>query len=203
MKLILGFSSPFVRKVRIAAAIKNLSPYIELVTKESDYETYLQIRRKNPLNKIPTLILNNGEALYDSHVICEYLDSLAQNTRLFPYESDERFRVLRLASLADGLIEATLSIVMERRQRPETLQLESLIERQQLKIEATLSFLEGDTPHLSSPNYGDITLACALGYLDLRQEGLWRKRSPLLLRWLEEFSERVPAYAETDPGNVN
>ena len=203
MKLTLGFTSPFVRKVRITAAVKGLSSSIELVTKESDEETYLQIRRMNPLNKIPTLMLDNGQVLFDSHVICEYLDSLAQHARLFPQNELERFSVLRLASLADGLIEATLGIAMERRLRDEAFQLESWIERQQLKIEAALSFLEADPPRLASPNYGDITLACALGYLDLRQDGRWRKHCPRLVNWHQKFSDAVPAYAETDPANVN
>lgn len=148
-------------------------------------------------------MLDNGQALFDSHVICEYLDSLAQHPRLFPQNENERFRVLRLASLADGLIEATLGIVMEKRRVDKAFQLESWIERQQLKIEAAVSFLEAEPPHFASPNYGDITLACALGYLDLRQDGRWRTHCPRLVRWHQKFGDAVPTYAETDPANVN
>lgn len=203
MKLILGFTSPFVRKVRITAALKGLASRIELVTKESDPETYQKIRQMNPLNKIPTLMLDNGEVLFDSHVICEYLDSLSEKPRLFPQAGHERYDALRLASLADGLIEAALSIVMERRHRDKAFQLASWIERQQLKIDASLSHLEAQKPQFGSVNYGDITLACALGYLDIRQDGRWRADHPALVDWHQKFSNAVPAYAQTDPAKTD
>lgn len=199
MKLLSSPSSPFVRKVRIAAGMKGVIDRIEMqpadTNKGDDY-----LYRQNPLGKIPCLITDSGMVLYDSPVICEYLDTLAPAPVLFPKSGTERFAVLTQGALGDGILDAALLLVYEKRFRPENMQVASWIERQESKIARSLDQLEG-TP-LSwdkSPHYGHLTLACALGYLDFRHEGKWRAKHPKLVTWLDRFAAAVPDFAKTTP----
>lgn len=200
LKLTDSASSPFVRKVRLAVAIKGLSDRVQNVTAEGDPALSQKIRGSNPLRKIPTLMLDDGRVIYDSHVICEYLDTLKPEPRLFPADASARIDTLTLAALADGIIEAALLVVLERRMRPEAKWVQDWIDRQQAKVEAGLAALEANPPPTGKTRtYGDLTLACALGYLDFRQHGSWRKSHPRLVAWLDAFVAAVPAYAETMP----
>lgn len=200
LKLTDSASSPFVRKVRLAIAIKGLSGSVQNVTAEGDPALNKEIRSRNPLRKIPSLMLDDGRVIYDSHVICEFLDTLTPEPRLFPAEASARIDTLTLAALADGIIEASLLVVLEKRMRPEAKWVQDWIDRQQAKVDAGLAALEAAPPRMGkSPTYGDLTLASALGYLDFRQQGAWRKNHPKLVAWLDGFAAAVPAYAETMP----
>ncbi|HXF54239.1 MAG TPA: glutathione S-transferase N-terminal domain-containing protein [Hyphomicrobiaceae bacterium] len=119
MQLASSEVSPFVRKVRLTIAIKGLERDVELVSSASDPERQAALRSRNPLGKIPTLVLDDGTVVYDSHVICEYLDGLKPKPRLFPAAPRERLKALTLAALADGIAEAAVLIVYESRFRPE------------------------------------------------------------------------------------
>jgi glutathione S-transferase len=199
MKLLSSPNSPYGRKVGIAMAMKGLRDRIEMETVETETPV---INKANPLGKVPALLIDEDTAIFDSHVICEYLDSLAPAPVLFPKGGVERIKTLTLGSLADGILDAALLLVYEKRYRPEEKVHAAWQQRQQGKIDRALAHLEGQRyapAWKESPDYGHLTLACALGYLDFRHEGKWRAKHPGLVAWLEEFEKAVPAFAETRP----
>jgi glutathione S-transferase len=189
-------ASPFGRKVKICADLLGLLDRIQ-VTEADTLDPNDSLRRQNPLGKIPALILEDGSALYDSRVIVDYLDHLAGGGRIIP-SGEARFAALREQALADGIQEAALLQVYEGRWRPEDKRERSWIEHQQGKIERGLAHAEA---HLATPaervHVGHVSLACALGYLDLRMEGRWRAHHPGLVAWLDDFAARVPAFEKT------
>jgi glutathione S-transferase len=192
--------SPYGRKVKIATALKGLKDRIEVVQVDTNPLDNPDITRVNPLGKIPALVIDGDTAIFDSNVICEYLDTLAPAPALFPKGGVERMRTLTLGSLADGILDAALLLVYEKRFRSEDKWHAPWQERQQLKIDRSLDFLERSPPAwTASPDYGHLTLACALGYLDFRHEGKWRSGHPRLVAWLDEFAKAVPAFEETTP----
>jgi glutathione S-transferase len=200
MKLLSSVPSPYGRKVKIVAKLKQLDDQIEMQHTETNVPVNEALRRENPLSKIPVLILEDGTQLYDSHVICEYLDSLKPTPRLFPASGMERFRVLTLGALGDGILDAALLLVYEKRFRPEDKWVQSWIDRQQLKVDTALDYLEQKLPDWGEGlNYGHVTVACALGYLDFRHEGKWRATHPGLVAWLDRFAAAVPAFVATKP----
>ncbi len=200
MKMLSHPFSPYVRKARIAMAMKGVADRIELVTVDTNAADNQELSRANPLNKIPALIVDGSTAIFDSHVICEYLDSLAPSPVLFPAAGIERIRTLTLGSLADGILDAALLLVYEKRFRPEAIWHAPWTERQQGKVDRSLDFLEKAPPAWrASPDYGHLTLACALGYLDFRHEGKWRAGHPNLVAWLDTFAAAVPAFEATRP----
>ena len=200
MTLLSSPLSPYGRKVKIAMALKGLRDRIEVVQVDTNPLDNPDITRANPLGKIPALVIDGDAAIFDSHVICEYLDTLAPAPVLFPKGGVERVRTLTLASLADGMLDAALLLVYEKRFRPEEKWHGPWQERQQLKIDRAVDFLERSPPTWNaSPDYGHLTLACALGYLDFRHEGKWRNGHPGLVAWLDEFAKAVPAFEATLP----
>ncbi|WP_443190246.1 glutathione S-transferase N-terminal domain-containing protein [Pseudomonas indica] len=193
MQLIYAAASPFARKVRVLASETGLLPGIELIgTAVLPVTLNEQINRLNPLGKIPVLLTDDGEALFDSRVICEYLDSLHDRPRLFPSEPAVRWPVLRLAALADGLMEAALLVRYERAVRPFEHQWDDWAEGQLGKVRRALTALEAHAEQLQSPlNIAHITVACALGYLDFRfAEIAWRETHPGLAKFQETFAAR-------------
>src|SRR4051812_27483685 len=189
-------ASPFGRKVKIAAALLGLSDRIQ-VTEADTLDPKDPLRHQNPLGKIPTLILDTGETLYDSRVIVDYLDHLAGGNRIIPAGS-ARFDALREQALADGIMDAALLQVYEGRWRPQEKRVQEWLDHQAEKVKRSLDHAEIS---LSKPedgvHVGHIALACALGYLDLRMEGQWRASYPKLVAWLEDFAGRVPAFEKT------
>lgn len=193
-------ASPFGRKVKMTARLKGLMDRITVETIDTSRPDNPALRSKNPLQKIPVLILEDGTEFYDSRVICEYLDSLAPAPPLFPASGAERFDVLRRGALADGIMEAALLLVYEKRFRTEEQRSEVWTARQQSKIDAALDGLELNPPdRRGEPDYAHLALAAALGYLDFRHEGRWRANRPKLLAWLERLDADVPAFGETRP----
>lgn len=188
--------SPFGRKVRVAAALAGLSDRITIENADT-MNPNEALRTQNPLGKIPTLVLENGETLYDSRVIVEFFDTLAGGGRLIP-PGWGRFEALRLQALADGVMDAGVLRIYETRWRSEDRREPKWLDYQAEKIDRALTLAE--SMHATSParhHIGHIALACALGYLDLRFEGRWRETHPKLVAWLEDFGTRVPAFAET------
>jgi len=199
MKLLSSLLSPYVRKVRIAAAMKGLTDRIELVPIDTNVPDNPAINRVNPLAKVPALIVDDA-AIYDSHVICEYLDGLAAAPVLFPKEAAQRVKTLTLGALGDGILDAALLLVYEKRFRPEQKWHEPWQQRQQGKVDRALAALEQSPPAWGeSPDYGHLTLACALGYLDFRHDGKWRAGRPNMVAWVDAFARAVPAFAATRP----
>ncbi len=158
------------------------------------------LRSQNPLGKIPTLILEDGTALYNSRVILEFFDAEAGGNVIIPAGGPQRIAALRLQALADGLMDAAVLQIYEGRYRDPEMHSKRWLEMQSGKVERTLASLEASPPALTDPPHvGLITLACALGYLDFRFNGAWRAGHPRLVAWLDEFAAKVPSFAETAP----
>lgn len=199
MKLLSSPASPFGRKVKITIAEKKLTDRVEVLTVDAT-KGDPNLNAANPLGRIPALILDNGDTIHDSHVICEYLDSVGSGPVLVPRSGPERWRTLTLASLADGLMEQALLQVYEGRYRPADMRVESWVQRLQSKIDRTLDYLEKAPPVWKDhPDYSHITLACSLGYMDFRHAGKWRKGHPEMVAWLDRFAALVPSFAATKP----
>lgn len=200
MTLLSAPASPFGRKVKIVAGVKGVADQISIEFVDTSLPSNPSLSARNPLQKIPVLILDDCTELYDSHVICEYLDSLSAEPRLIPEGGTARFETLRRAALANGMAEAALLLVYEQRFRPEGMRSDAWIARQQAKVDQALAHIEANPPAWTGkPDYGDIALATALGYLDFRHGGLWRSTHPSTVAWLSAFEAAVPAYAETAP----
>jgi glutathione S-transferase len=211
MKLRSSPPSPFGRKVKLAMAILGLKDRIEVVdTNTADPSDSL--RSQNPLGKIPALIQENGEVLYDSAVILEYLDFLAGGDKLFP-AGEARFAVLRDQTLADGIMDAAILRVYEKRFKDPKYRDPAWDTYQAGKIARGLAHFEENTPSAPASaadvDAGTLTLACALGYLDMRFGGKWRQDHPKLVAWLDAFEAGVPAFSDTKqpaapvPDNAN
>jgi glutathione S-transferase len=189
-------TSPFGRKVRIAAAILGLTERIEIVFADTN-DASDSLRLQNPLGKIPALVLEDGAVLYDSPVIIEYLDWLAGGGKIIPAEPGPRFAALTRQALADGITDAALLQVYEARFREPAQHVVKWLDYQAAKVERGLKGLEAAPPEAAARDIGAIALACALGYLDLRFAGQWRADQPRLAAWLGAFAAAVPAFGET------
>ncbi|MGX1785864.1 glutathione S-transferase [Bosea sp. NPDC055332] len=188
-------TSPFGRKIKIAIAELGLGDRIEVVPADTN-DPADSLRRQNPLGKVPTLVFEDGSTLFDSRVIAEYLDHMAGGGRLLP-AGEIRFAQLRLQAIADGICDAGLLQVYETRLRTAEMRSPAWIENQSGKVARALASLEASPPAYDRPRIGEIALACALGYLDLRFEGAWRAGHPALVAWLDGFAAKVPAFEET------
>ena len=197
--MILRYSaaSPYARKILIAADLLGLSKMLTLEPANTA-DPNDSLRKQNPLGKIPTLILENGRCLYDSRVIVDYFDQLDGQGRLIPKEPFRRIESLRLQALGDGVNDAALALRYETTTRPDMLRDAGMIAHQQEKIDRALSSLNFDLPPMEQ-TIGCISIACALGYLDLRFEGAWRENNHPLADWLSNFASHTPVYASTKP----
>ncbi len=194
MILISSATSPFGRKVKIAALIYGLSDRIR-VEKGDPWTEGDVLRLTNPLGKMPALITPAGLTIYDSSVILEYFDTLVDCARLFPTE--RRLETLVFHALGNGLIEAGILIAYERLRRPAEFCYEPWIDHQRGKLQRALASLTGHAPDPRIADAGSITIACALGYFDWRKQIDWRQDFPTLIGWLAAFREAFPAFDAT------
>jgi len=201
MRLLSASASPYGRKVKMTAIIKGLKEQIEMVTADTRPVENPELSADNPLAKIPVLVLSDGTSLYDSKVICEYLDAQVATNVLFPGEGPARWRTLTLGALGDGILDAALLTVYEKRFRPEEKWHDDWLQRQHFKIDNALKHLEAnaDTVLAGNVDYGTVTVAAALGYLEFREVVDWRAGHPKLAAWLDGFAQSVPAYGATKP----
>ncbi|MCA0241590.1 MAG: glutathione S-transferase [Proteobacteria bacterium] len=193
MKLLFSPNSPFVRKCLVSAHELGLSARIELLPSNAHpVNRDAAIIAVNPLGKVPTFFADDGSVLYDSRVICEYLDDLAGGGRLFPPSGPARWAALRLQALADGVLEAALLARYEEVARPESLRWPEWRSAQLDKAHTTLQALERDTAALQGRvDIGTLSLACMLWYLDLRFADFgWRQRYPAVAAWAQAFGQR-------------
>jgi glutathione S-transferase len=200
MKLFYSQASPYVRKVLVAAHELGLADQIELVTAAvTPIAPDAGVAQANPLSKLPTLVLDDGTALYDSRVILEWLD-VRSGGRLIPPEGPARWRTLTLQATADGLLDAALLARYERWLRPEALRWDAWDAGQLGKVRRALDLLEATfEPVGGAPSLSEIAVACALGYLDFRfPEEAWRDGRPRLAAFAAGFDER-PSMAATRP----
>ena len=203
MKLFFSPFSPFVRKC-LATAIENgVDARIELVECAAHPVTRdPSIIVSNPLGKIPALVLDDGSALYDSRVICEYLDDLG-GKKLFPAAGPARWQALTLQSLADGMLDAAILARYEANVRPEAKRWDAWTTGQMDKIRTSFEALEKDAAKLANRvDIGTITLGCTLWYLDVRFADMgWRKQYPVLATWQAGFAKRESMAREWKLGN--
>ncbi|MDR2219118.1 MAG: glutathione S-transferase N-terminal domain-containing protein [Methylobacillus sp.] len=201
MKLFITQGSPYARKVRVVLAEKHIE--CELVTVASLAAPDSPVSEFNPLGKVPTLVLDDGTSYYDSAVIVDYLDNKVPVSRLIPQDNINRASVRRWEALADGVCDATVAVVMEKRRPPEK-QDETVIERQLLKITRGLKCLsddmrEGKWAAGDRFTLADIAVGCVLGYIDLRMPEInWREQYPNLAALYEKLMQR-PSFRDTAP----
>lgn len=189
-------ASPFARKVRMVMLMLGLGERIELQVSDT-MNPQDEVRRDNPLGKVPTLMLDDGTAIVDSRVICDYLNALAGGA-LVPSGANERARVLSLATIADGVCDASILIRYEAMFHEAGQVSPRWIDHQNGKVARALAFFEAAPPQ-GEVDLAHVALACALGYRDFRFEGTWRADHPRLVAWLDDFAAKVPAFATTAP----
>jgi glutathione S-transferase len=193
MKLHWSPRSPFVRKVMIFAHEVGLAGRIEPIrTVVGMSQANRDLLKVNPIGKIPTLITDEGEVLYDSTVICEYLDSLHAGPRYFPQAPRERWRALRWHALGDNMLD---NLIFWRNEslRTQVQQSPEILAALEAKIRSSLGFLDAEAAALGKApiGIGQVGIATALGYLDFRFPGLaWRDGHPGIAAWYETFSQR-------------
>lgn len=198
MLLFYSNTSPYSRKVRMVINEKRLNERIELKLC-NPFEEAPALRQANPLRRVPTLVTDDGYPLYDSPVICEYLDSLIRENRLIPESGMGRWEILRWEALADGILDAAYNVVMEHR-RPKSEQSTDWVQRWEEEIIRAIQQAECDLD--SMPKHitlAQIGLGSALGYLDFRlPEISWQESHPGVAGWYEEFRTR-PSMVNTLP----
>jgi glutathione S-transferase len=197
-------ASPFGRKVKVLAHETGLFERLEI----HDVQTTAvgpdpRLVADNPLGKIPCLVLEDGTGLFDSRVICEYLDTLhATPRRMFPAVGEPRWAALRLQALADGIMDAALLARYETFLRPELQRWPAWIDGQLDKVTRGLDRLELEADQLTdAADIGGIAVGCALGYLDFRFPDLcWREGRPRLAAWFDRFAARRSMQETRPPG---
>ncbi len=195
-RILYSSASPYSAKVRMAAAYAGIA--CEAVTVDTNVDPALLIDA-NPLGKIPVLITDDGEAVFDSRVITQYLNRISGNT-LFPRNAAKRLEAERLEALADGIADCLLAHVYERRFRPEERIHQPWLERQWSKVERSLDHLVANTPKIPAKiTAGHIALRALIGYLALRFAGKWEKGRSKLVRWAKKFDEKFPELATCLP----
>jgi len=198
MKLRYSPASPYARKVIVTATEVGLDDQLEKVL-TVPWDAKTDIAKDNPLGKIPALITDDGQVLYDSPVICEYLDSLHDSDKLFPAPGPARWQALTQQAMGDGMSDAGMAKRLEDL-RPEEFQYDKWVRRQKTVILRTMDALEDNIEDLGGPlTIGPIAIACSIGWLDFRHADLeWRGERPALADWYEEFSDR-PSMTQSAP----
>jgi glutathione S-transferase len=201
MKLIGSLGSPFVRKARIMLAEKKIEYKLVL---EDVWSADTTIQDFNPLGKVPCLVMEDGEAVFDSRVICEYVDTLSPVGKLIPPSGRERLEVRCWEALADGILDAAVAIRIEGLARAPEERSDRWIARQRGKIDAALNAMAkglASNAWCAGNRYtlADIAVGCALGYIEFRMPELdWRDAHPELARHFDKLSQR-PSFADTFP----
>jgi glutathione S-transferase len=201
LRLHYSYASPYVRKVMAVAIETGQRDKLELTARKvSPVAPDAEVSRDNPLGKVPCLVTDDGMALFDSRVICEYLDSLHGGRKMFPAPGAARWTALRRQAEGDGILDAAVITRYETALRPEARRWPEWIAGQKQKFLRALDALEAETASFGAVvDIGTITIGCALGYLDFRYAAEdWRAGRPQLAGWFETFGKR-PSMAETPP----
>lgn len=200
MKLLYTVNSPYARKVRVVAAEKRVElEMVEVVLSDPN----CAVAQYNPLGKVPVLVMDDGDSIYDSRVIVTYLDNRTPVAHLIPENNTERVEVRRWEALADGVCDAAVAAMLESRRAPEQ-QDTAVIEKQMLKVNRGLAKLSADLADkkwcaLDSFGLADIALGCCLGYLEMRYQALdWKTQYPNLAKHYANMMKR-PAFKDTTP----
>jgi len=198
MPLTLHYSpaSPYARKCRVVALEAGLGDRLKLETADQKSDAY---HAKNPLARVPALETEDGTVLFDSPVICEYLDSLnTTGTSLFPPAGPARWSALKRQAIGDGIMDWAVPLRQELI-RPAGERSPEFMAKARANILRTLDVLEAEADQMSGVDIGALSIACALGYLDLRfADDKWRDKHPKLARWHQQIAQR-PSLASTVP----
>lgn len=199
MKLRYSPTSPYVRKVSVTLHELGLNERVELIP-TNPWDPATDLPTDNPIGKVPTLIRDDGEPLFDSPVICEYLDSLHNGEKLYPESGPARWSALRQQALADGVLDAAVAAFLEIARRPEPYRWSTWVKRQKSAIQRSIDALENEVDSFGDRlTIGQIATGCALGYLDLRfADDDWRAKRPKLAGWAQRFFSR-PSMTATIP----
>jgi len=192
MKLLYTKRSPFARKVRVIALEKNIA--LDLVDEDLQKKSQ-RLLDANPLGKVPTLVLDNGTTIFDSPVICQYLDSINDQNIMVPREANERLEALKWEAFADDLMVAAINLYMEKIRHPQDFH-KDFCANLEKNIRSSYGYIEKHLPQLQKFNLGPIAIASAIGYIHFRLPHL--KVQGALLQWFETISQR-PSMAQTIP----
>jgi glutathione S-transferase len=193
LRLHYSYASPYVRKVMAVAIETGQEKKLELTARKvSPVAPVAEVNRDNPLGKVPCLVTDDGLVLFDSRVVCEYLDSLHGGPKMFPAAGPARWVALRRQAEADGILDAGILARYETLLRPEERRWPDWIEGQKAKIGRALDALEGEAGSFGATvDIGTLAIGCALGWLDFRYAADdWRAGRPKLAAWFEEFEKR-------------
>jgi glutathione S-transferase len=195
-RLLYASTSPYSSKVRMAALCAGIA--IDAVPVKTD-DKPAELIEANPLGKIPVLVLDDGRSIHDSRAITQYLNRISKNA-LFPRNPDKRIEAEVLEALADGICDCALSMIYERRTRPEDKVYQPWLDRQWSKIAAALDLLNANPPKLPKKiSAGHMALRACLGYLALRFAGKWEKGRGRLTRWVARFDAKYPQLRDCVP----
>ena len=195
MKLLYQTHSPYARKVLVAAHETGLAGQLDVIHHEtSPTRRNEAVYAVNPLGKVPVLLLDDGEVLFDSGVICEYLDGLHGGPKLIPMQTAARYGVLRMQALAQGIADAGIAARWDIERRPEALRWPVLVDAYRGKIAATCDYLEREIDE-GAVDLGTIALATALSWIEFREVYDFRAGRPRLAAWYERFSSRASMQA--------
>lgn len=206
MKLLYQTHSPYARKVLVAAHETGLAPWLEVIHHEtSPLLRNDDVFQRNPLGKVPVLIVDADLVLFDSNVIVDYLDSLHDGPRLIPADAPRCWRALRAQALAQGIADAGIDVRWEVERRPEALRWPALGEGHRQKIAAACDFLEGelargDFGDAKAVDIGQIAVATALSWIEFREVYAFGDGRPRLSAWYESFNARPSMQATTLSG---
>jgi glutathione S-transferase len=204
MKLLSQTHSPYARKVLVMAHEIAIVERLEVLHHEtSPTRRNETVFAANPLGKVPVLICDDGLALFDSIVICEYLDGLHDGRRLIPAHGRERFLTLRLQAIAQGVIEAGIAVRWEVDRRPSALRWKAHADGQTEKLAAAYDFVERDVDLEGPIDLGQIALATALSWIDFRNLPPFKAGRPRLTRWYDTFLQRPSMMATDYSGETN
>ena len=195
MQLLYTKRSPYARKVRILALEKNIP--LECIDEDLQNKSQ-KLLTHNPVGKIPTLILDNGESLCDSPLICEYLDAQYPTPRFIPPDPQKRLKVLNMAAMADGLMDITVGAYLETTRHPKDYN-QAWVETQKGNIQRLLRYFNQHSGELSEWHLGSLGVICALGYIQFRLGEVYQPdQYPQLEKWCQGVSRR-PSVATTVP----
>jgi glutathione S-transferase len=191
MKLLYQTHSPYARKVLVMALELSVADRLEVI----HHETSPTLRNEtvfaaNPLGKVPVLICDDGLTLFDSVVICEYLDGLHSGPRLIPAPGRERFLALRLQAIAQGILDAGIAVRWEMERRPAELRWQTMADGQSDKLRASYDFVEREVDFAGPLEIGKIALATALSWIEFRRLPSFKANHPRLANWYHVFGRR-------------
>lgn len=204
MKLLYQTHSPYARKVLVSAHELGLAGSVQVIHHEtSPTRRNAEVFALNPLGKVPVLLCDDGQILFDSSVICDYLESLHGKPMLIPAEPKQRYRALQWQALAQGMADAGIAVRWETERRPESLRWPTMRDGQLQKVIAACDFLEREIGTNPAVDIGTIAIATTLSWIEFRDVYPFRTGRPCLSSWYAAFCARPSMRATTLSGDTN